>query len=163
MAKIGSTLNAVRDERIRAMLAPADRYGDLDRIIEEVLFRRLEDAAVALRAAGFSVLTETRGITFRCACVYPPDGNGPGEWATPAEMRRLLDTVHNLPPAEAFHRWAAKIEPLETEEYTRADAVRDTREARQRLRADLDAGRVDKITVEDWQAASFMDLAPPLR
>lgn len=91
---------------------------ELDILEEQIHIRRMELMAARLRAAGFGARTEGADHQFRYLCVYPSPEDVPGEWATLEECRRLLDTVANLPPKEAFARWRTKIEPLpEPEEW----------------------------------------------
>jgi hypothetical protein len=134
----------------------------LDDLSAAILARHNAIMAARLRAAGFPSLSTFNGHVMPYVLVSSPEfGSHLNIWATLAECRRLLDTVHNLPPAEAFTRWASRVEPLADEPYTRADAARDTQEARAALKADYAAG---KITTDEYGdlhgGTSFMDLAP---
>lgn len=137
----------------------------LDDLEEAILIRRLELMAERLQAHGFIVcrarLRREGNTYFRYLSVGHESADAPAEWATLAECRRLIDTVRNLPAAEAFARWAPTVTPLEQEAYTREEAARDTREARRELQRQLDAGEIDAAAYHDLlPTTTFMDLAP---
>lgn len=91
--------------------------------------------------------------------IYNSDGSLPAVWANLDECKRLLDTVQNLPLNEAFERWLPKVSEEETEMYTHADAIRDTKEARAQLQRDFEAGKFDGADhALLMKYASFMDL-----
>ncbi len=126
------------------------RY-ELDDLEEAIYARRLELIAAELYARGIPTRISTtftgcdgtpETILFNMVCVYDPASELHGEWATVSECRRLLDTVANLKPAEAFRRWRTKIEPLHEEPYTKSDAVRDTRAEREQLHRDYADGKM---------------------
>ena len=140
---------------------------DLDDLADAIHIRRIELMAKELRSRGFAVRTE-----FRAVGNEPPwklnyllidnPGDGPNEYATLEEARRLLDTVTNLPPAEAFKRWAERIEPWDQgRPYTRAEAFQDMRRERAELRQKYDAGEIDgEMFKIMWsQAGDYLTLA----
>lgn len=142
-----------------AVVSAMDR-DELDDLQAAIHARRQALLVARLTTAGFSATAKVGGHLMPFVLVTAPDGLA-SVWATADECQRLLDTVHNLPPAAAFARWASRVEPLEVEPYTRADAIRDTRAARQALRADFAAGKITTDEYVDLQhGTSFMDLAP---
>lgn len=117
---------------------------DLDALADAVHVRRLQIMADRLRDAGLGA--RTGGINdqqFRYICVYSPDETQMGEWATLEECRRLLDTVANLSPDEAFARWRSRIEPLAERTYTRAEAIADMRRERAEAQRQYQEGKID--------------------
>jgi hypothetical protein len=132
---------------------------ELDHVADALHVRRMEIMAARLEAAGFKTLVRPRlqvpdpdpvcDLAFNLILVFAPpgcDADTYNEWSDLSEARRLLDTAHNLPPAEAFARWRTKIRPLAREPYTAADASRDVRREREELRLQLDAGEIDTET-----------------
>jgi len=93
-------------------------------------------------------------VMFSLVCVQPPD-DADGEWpddvepvyATVEECQRLLDTVRNLHPVEAYRRWFDKLEVWPALPYTDAQRQQDYRDERERLDRELHDG---SITAEDY-------------
>ena len=149
---------------VRSLMTTASD-GPLEALENAIHVAKLERMANWLTARGFHVMHrrafDDHELQFNLILVCDPTGNLPGEWATLDECRRLLDTVANLSPAEAFARWRTKVEPLEPISYTSADAVRDTRAAREALRQ---RASETHMSAQDYalecSMTSFMDLAP---
>jgi len=101
-----------------------------------------------LEHAGFQTQTSYEDSRFNLILVYAPDScNLRNEFASLGEAQRLLDTVHNLPPAEAYARWLPKVAPLVQEPYNEDIARQDAREARKRLQQQYQAGEIDAETL----------------
>lgn len=82
-----------------------------------------------------------------------------GVWATLRECRSLLDSLRDLPIADAYARWQVKIEPFDPT-YTREQAIADTHASRDKLKQQLDSGKIDAQMYRDiYPTTSFMDLA----
>lgn len=131
---------------------------DVARLIEE---RRRQIFAEAITQKGLNATSVIRGEPWEYILVYSPVHELPNVWANLDESRRLLDTLANLEPAEAYRRWYPKVsEKYPSEPYTKTDAIRDTKEARQRLAEDLASGKIDSHQYSDiYPTTSFMDLA----
>lgn len=148
------------------------RY-DLDNIQEAIQALRVEQMVAELRSRGlgarcqFSVppsnKTEAYQYQTNYVLVYAPAGTDlSNEWATVEECRRLLDTLANLEPTEAFRRWLDRIEPFDST-YTRQDAERDMHTERAALRQQYQDGQLDGeiFRIAHGQAADFMDYVTP--
>lgn len=123
---------------------------ELDQLQDAIDYARNCDIAKKLRAAGFFVETEVkRGDEIyylrypMVRCELPGASTEPGQFATRFECRRLLDTVKNLPTAEAFIRWSKKVEPLPDPDYTEADAQRDMSAEKKVLQDLYHRGKLD--------------------
>ncbi len=140
-----------------AQIANAMTRYDLDDLVTAIYARRLELIAGELKSRGIPTRISADApvpcdggretMLFNLVMVYDPAGELPGEWATVEECRRLMDTVANLKPADAFRRWITKVEPVYTPPYTEANARRDCRAEREQLERDYAAG---KISGEDF-------------
>lgn len=136
---------------IEALRPLAQHRYDLDYMQQAIEALRVEMMVDELRSRGiaarcrFNVPLSGGAETYQTnyVLVHAPDGvDLPGEWATVEECRRLLDTVANLEPAEAFRRWRERIEPWDST-YTRQDAERDMQAERAMLRQQYEAGQLD--------------------
>jgi len=119
---------------------------DLDFLERAIHVMRLRHIAHRLNLAGFGTRLKIGEEYLRYILVHNPDPEHaapPAAWATLEESQRLLDTVANLPPTEAFRRWKDKIEPLEREPYTKADALRDMRQERAEVHWAFQNGEID--------------------
>lgn len=140
---------------------------DLDDLADAIHLRKIELMANELRGKGFAVRTEFRATGDEPArklnyLLIDNPGDGPNEYATLGEARRLLDTVANLSPAEAFNRWAERIEPWDQgRPYTRVEAIQDMRRERAELRQKYDAGEIDgeMFRIMWGQAGDYLTLA----
>lgn len=115
---------------------------DLDELETAIHARRLQLMAARLEANGFTARAGHGDTLFNAILAGLP-AQMPGVWATLAECRRLLDTVRNLPPAEAFARWRQKIQPAAVEPYTEGQAKADVRRERAELHRRYAAGEID--------------------
>jgi hypothetical protein len=133
----------------------------LEELETAIQYRRMELMVAELTRRDVPAFVERTGVRFPFILVYSPDAALPNAWATVAECRRLLDTVANLPLADAYRRWYPKVSnKLGDSAYTEADARRDTRAAREQLAADYAAGKIDGQGLADlYRTTSFMDLA----
>ena len=138
-------------------ISEMNRY-ELDGLEEQIAHRRLELSADEIKHAGLDAALVD---TIEYVLVYSPVDGLENAWATPEECRRLLDTLANLPPAEAYRRWFLKVvDKFHRKPYTQDDAARDTRDARKRLEQQYAAGEIDgKQFSELYKTTSFMDLA----
>ena len=100
------------------------RY-DLQDLEMAIHVRLVQIAADALEKAGFPCRTRVNHEAFRYVLVYPPDGSIPAVWASLDECQRLLDTVRNMSPQEAYTRWVEKVEPLGIDPCEYAQSLRD--------------------------------------
>lgn len=119
------------------------RSQDLDDLEEAIHARRLQLMADRLEANGFRAMVQHQDTFFNMLLVGVPNVTAPALWATLEECRRLLDTARNLPPAEAFSRWREKVQTVNTEPYTEADAKADVRRERAELHRRYAAGEID--------------------
>lgn len=168
-----SRFEVIRDEHLE-MLKGMHHY-DLEDLEQAILFRKQQLMVKELSAHGIAAICEkTYGpspmwpdaepgtVRFGYILVYDPGSEGnENVWATAGECRRLIDTLANLPPAEAYARWVTKVEPFEPEEYTRQDAERDMRRERAELKRQYESG---EIGAEDyaimWRGSrSYLDLS----
>jgi hypothetical protein len=138
---------------------------DLDFLQDAIRIRRHLIMAARLAACGLQTRLNADRVEdtywFDYIMVYDPTGDGPAVFADLDECRRLLDTVANLLPADAFARWQKKVKPMEEEEYTEQDARRDTRAARQQLRDRLADNSISSREFADhYRSTSFTDLYP---
>lgn len=133
---------------------------DLDELETAIHARRLQLMAARLEANGFTARAGHGDTLFNAILAGLP-AQMPGVWATLAECRRLLDTVRNLPPAEAFARWRQKIQPAAVEPYTEGQARADVRRERADLRRRYEAGEIDSGMYADLYKAArtYLDLA----
>lgn len=133
---------------------------DLDELETAIHARRLQLMAARLEANGFTARAGHGDTLFNAILAGLP-AQMPGVWATLAECRRLLDTVRNLPPAEAFARWRQKIQPAAVEPYTEGQARADVRRERAELRRRHEDGEIDSAMFADlYRAArSCLELA----
>lgn len=140
------------------------RSQDLDWLESALLARRNEIMAARLEKRGLQTRTKAElsghTIYFRYILVYDPAGGAPAEWATLEEARRLLDTVRELKPAEAFARWQPKVTPLEHEPYTRDEALRDMQAERAEAKRLYEAGELDAEMYQIFHAGArdYLDL-----
>jgi len=134
--------------KYHAIVTEMNRY-DLEDLEIAIQTRRIQIMAKTLENRGFRTRIEAHGQLFGYVMIYDPNEINPGEWASLNECQRLLDTVSNLPPMEAFARWKLKIEPFEKTEYTKSDAIADMKreraEARQRYESGIDNAEDFKI------------------
>ncbi len=105
-----------------------------------------------LKRAGFSAMTEkTFGdgntVRWNLIMVWDPADKNPGEWATIEECRRLLDIAANLPATESFSRWREKVEQIDAQPYTKADALADMRAEVSDAERMYAAGKIDAETL----------------
>ena len=129
-------------ERLAAVVANLSPM-DLDDLETAITGRRNEIMAEQIRRAGIPASAGNPQVSFRYVLVHDPAGQHPGVWADLAECRRLLDTVANLPPAEAFARWAKKVEPLQTPEPpSEAELKHQIRAERARLQERYQSGEI---------------------
>lgn len=147
------------------------RY-DLDYMHEAINALRVEQMVKELGSRGFSArckfhtpgcdgATETYQTNY--VLVYSPEeADLPNEWATVEECRRLLDTLANLEPAEAFRRWRERIEPWDAT-YTEYDAKRDMRAEQAALRQQYEAGQLDgeMFRIAYGQTRDFLNYITP--
>lgn len=127
---------------IYALRPMAQRTDDLDTMEDAIDILRNEMMVAALQRAGIAARCYFRTHYTTLILVYSPNDGEPGEWATAAECRRLLDTLVNLPAPAAFTRWREKIAPWDST-YTQSDAQRDITNERAGLRAQYQAGAID--------------------
>jgi hypothetical protein len=141
---------------------------ELDELEQQIHYRRLAIMAQAIEARGLHaksvIVIAGEPQQFEDVLVYAPGGSAHSNaWANLAECQRLLDTLANLAPAQAYERWYAKVaDPSKSGRngYTRQDAIRDTIAARAALERRLDAGEIDsRQYAELYSSTSFMDLA----
>jgi hypothetical protein len=133
---------------------------EVEDLIQACSYRLNELIAERLNVLGFSARTEFHGVKPNLVLVQLPNApdDMPGEWATLAECKRLIDTARNLSPAEAFARWREKIEPIKQEEYTRADAINDMRRERAEAKADFESGKIgaEDLRLRNQYARDYM-------
>lgn len=137
---------------------------DIDFLEGAIHVSKLERMARRLNAKGFNTRTHSTdhgdGVHhFNYILVYDPAEKNPGEWATLNEAQRLLDTVANLEPVEAFQRWRDKIESVISEPYTEADARRDMAAERAMAQTDYQArrGTVEDLAIAHIASRDFLD------
>lgn len=146
------------------------RY-DLDGMQQAINALRVEQMVDELRRHGiaarcrFKIPVAAGGGEYQTnyVLIYAPEGvDEPNEWATVEECRRLLDTVANLEPDEAFRRWRERIEPFDNT-YTRQDAERDMRAERVMLRQQYETGQLDgeMYRIAFSQSRDFLNYVTP--
>lgn len=134
---------------------------EIDDLEKEIRARKMQLMAEAVTARGIHATSIIHGHPSEYILVYSPNlGEFSNAWATVDECRRLLDTLANLPPAEAYRRWYPKVEDkYPSSPYTHADAIRDTREARKALTEDYASGKISGRDYAELHATTnFMDL-----
>lgn len=107
--------------------------------------KELEQAGFAARVVNIAE-DPGRAAYLNLVLVYAPEGadSNRNEWVDAFQARRLLDTAANLPPAEAFDRWAQGL-PL-PKPYTLADAKDDMWADRHAARRRYESGQDDAET-----------------
>ena len=158
------------DHRFINLVNDLSRW-ELEELEKAVHLRKLQLAVKELAGRGFAArVVYTPGEdsphcteAFNMLLIQPPEGaeSELNEWANLGEIGRLIDIVANLPPAEAFDRWAQGL-PL-PEPYTRHDAERDRRaelaDARRRYQDGSDNAEDHQLAVR--AAADYADMAEP--
>jgi hypothetical protein len=140
-------------EGVRNLLSNC-RYTD---VIEGAIHHiELEQCHDELSRWGIESRYAHEDLTFGYICVYPPDDSTPGVWATPSEVRRLLDTLANIPDiSEAFRRWEPKIQPLDADlPPTAGEAEEASQEEIALLRQDLHDGAITSQEYSLFAAAA---------
>lgn len=116
----------------------------------KIMQRKLQRAGI-----GTKIKLEQENFTywFSYILVYNPN-HGDCIFANLAECQRLLDTVHNLPPVEAYVRWSKKVVPIESPTYAYNDAIRDVREERLWLKQQYTQGEIDSQMYSEFYVAA---------
>lgn len=132
-------------------------HHELDDLEKQIEHRRIQIAASEVEKAGL----HTRlldGIEY--VLVYSPIEEFLNVFATPQECRHLMDFLANLAPEEAYRRWHTTVtDKFPAAPYTRSDAIRDTRQERAEIDAQLERGEIDsREHAEFYRTSSFMDL-----
>lgn len=159
------------DRKFTAITNDMTRW-EVEELEKAILHRRLFLMVEQLKARGFqSTVRHLPGEAddtvntqlFNMVLISPPAGaeSEAGEWADLAQCRRLIDTRANLPPAEAFDRWAQGL--ALPDPYTKWDAERDRRaeiaDARRRYQEGIDNAEDHRLAVR--AAADYAGMAEP--
>ncbi len=125
---------------------------------EAIAFRKREIMHARLSNAGIPSIIkkefdEAETYYFPYILVYDPNGEKEGTWATVDECQRLLDTVANLSPTDAYNRWLPKVVELEKEYYTLTDSHKDMEAERQKIKQQFSTGEIDS----EYYAMAYKD------
>jgi hypothetical protein len=139
-------------------ISEMNRY-ELDILEEQIHNQRNALMAAELTAAGVQATSVIQGEPWEYVLVYSSVPEMQNAWATLDECRRLLDTVANLEPDEAYRRWYPKVSiKYQGEPYNKQQAAADTKAARADLARRYQAGEIDGQLADLYKSTSFMDL-----